>query len=73
MKPAAMSGRSSAKTTLAVRKPILEPQSNDWPSYLTPVNGCACISVCIASVSWISPPAPRGCSASRVKISGCRM
>jgi hypothetical protein len=45
---------------LAIRKPILLPQSNDLPLYFTPVNGCDRISVCIASVIWISPPAPLG-------------
>ena len=30
------------------------------PLYLTPVKACERISVCMASVSWISPPAPRG-------------
>jgi hypothetical protein len=53
-----------------VRKPTLLPQSKDWPLYLTPVKRCCFISVCIESVSWISPPAPRCCFSISEKISG---
>ena len=57
----AISGRASAKAMLACRNPTLSPQSKRVPSKRKPMKGrrfrpIICAS---ASVSWISPPAPR--------------
>ena len=54
----ARSLRASAKATLASRNPALLPQSNRRPSKRRPWNGTRPMVRAMASVNWISPPAP---------------
>ena len=58
--PRARCRRAPARCArLAMTKPALSPQSWRTASTLSAWNGCVPISLAIASVSWISPPAPR--------------
>ena len=54
-----MSGRHSAKATLASTKPSGEPQSKVRPLIVAAEKPAASRSLSMASVSWISLPAPR--------------
>jgi hypothetical protein len=58
---------------LACRNPTLSPQSYRAQVVSTAWNGVLPISFAIASVSWISPPAPFSRLSRIVKISGCKM
>ena len=49
----------AARGRVGLEKPSLSPQSKRRPSKRRPWNGVRPISAAMASVSWISPPAPR--------------
>ncbi len=70
---APISSRSSASASVASTKPILLPQSKRRPAKVTAWNGCWPIIRAIASVSWISPPAPLPWFSSVRITSGWRM
>jgi hypothetical protein len=69
----ATSSRFSASARLARTKPALSPQSWRTPSKVSAWNGWVPISAAMASVSWISPPAPRSPRRGSRITSGWRM